>query len=138
MMVYSCDCGSLTRHFPFDFCFIFYPIQAALSLAAVQEHQRTKKGTFINYNQLPDVMWDDLLPNKYHVPLDDTMIQRMKEISQNYSKSRGTTKDVTFKQDAERKRNTATPAVIAAAKVYAEDVYTKLQALSGQGNQAAA
>ena len=107
-------------------------------MAAVQEHQRTKKGTFINYNQLPDVMWDDLLPNKYHVPLDDTMIQRMKEISQNYSKSRGTTKDVTFKQDAERKRNTATPAVIAAAKVYAEDVYTKLQALSGQGNQAAA
>jgi hypothetical protein len=113
-------------------------IQAALSLAAVQEHQRTKKGTFINYNQLPDVMWEDLLPNKYHVPLDDAMIQRMKEISQNYSKARGTTKDVTFEQDAERKRNAATPAVITAAKVYAGDVYTKLQALSGQGSQAAA
>jgi hypothetical protein len=114
--------------------YFFSPLstQAALSLAAVQEHERTNKGSFINYNQLPDVVWNDLLPNKYRVPVDATMIQRMKEISQNYSKSRDK-QDVSFEQDAERKRNDASPAVVEAAATYAGAVYAKLQVLSGQG-----
>lgn len=99
-------------------------------MAAVQEYERTKKGIFVNYNQLPDIMWEDLLPNKYNVPVDDTMIQRMKDISQNYSKSRNRN-DVSFEDDREKKQKNASPAVIKAAETYAGDVYQKLQALSG-------
>jgi len=79
-------------------------------------------------------MWEDLLPKKFLVPLDDTMIQRMKEISKNYSKARTKRgEDATFEQDAESKRKAAAPAVVMAAETYAGEVYTRLQELSGQG-----
>lgn len=79
-------------------------------------------------------MWEDLLPNQYHVPIDETMIQRMKDISLNYSKSRNK-KDTTFETDGEQKRKSASPEVVAAAETYAGEVYTTLKALSGVGRR---
>lgn len=104
--------------------------QAALSLAAIQEHQRSQKGRFVNYNQLPDIFWNDLLPKEFGVPVDDAMRQRIQAISQSYSKDKGR-KGITFKGDGEDKRQSATPEVVAAAQTFAGDVYHQLETLSG-------
>ncbi len=82
---------------------------------------------------LPDFVWDKLLPEDFGVTLDDAMIQRMKQISQNYSKARNKP-DAAFSHDGETKRQGATPEIIAAAKTFASEIYGQLEALLGQGN----
>ena len=100
-------------------------------MSAIQEHDRTHKGRFVNYKQLPDAMWTDLLPNYFGVPVDSQMTERMKIISRNYSKSRNKM-DVNFKQDGETKRQSASAEVMEAAKTFAADIYEELETLSRQ------
>lgn len=68
-----------TRH-----CFVCS--QASLCLAAIREHQRTGKGHFVNYNTLPDSMWEKIVPKYFEVPLSEKGITQMKNISRVYSK----------------------------------------------------
>lgn len=64
--------------------------------------------------------------------MDDHMIERMQSISQNYSKDKGR-KGITFEQDAETKRQSASPEILDAAKTFAGDIYQQLETLSSSG-----
>jgi hypothetical protein len=105
---------------------------AALSLAAVEEHDRTGKGKFINYNELPDVAWRKLLPDYFGItPIDDTMVDNMKIVAGVYSKGRGKTANQEWKDDSEKKQFAAPEEVVSAAKVYLGDMFEKMERLSG-------
>ena len=87
----------------------------------------------MNYNSLPEDVWEELLPDQYGVQVDSGMIERMKAISQNYSKSRN--KDsIAFEKDGEAKRDGASQAVVQAAQAFTGDVYQKMETLSGRGD----
>lgn len=104
---------------------------AALSLSAIQEYQRTKKGRFVNYNTLPDFVWDTLLPQDYGITVDAAMMERMKELSQKYSKARNR-QDASFSEDGTIKRQHASPQVMTAADTFARDIYEQLETLAQQ------
>jgi hypothetical protein len=62
------------------------------------------------------------------------MVERMKVISQSYSKARNKMDNVSFEKDSETKRQSASPEVMEAAKTFASDIYQQLEILSGQNN----
>jgi hypothetical protein len=67
---------------------IFEHAQASLCLAAIREHQRTGKGHFVNYNLMPEILWETIVPKYFQVQITPTAISRMKNISQVYSKGK--------------------------------------------------
>eukprot|EP00934_Nitzschia_sp_Nitz4_P007280 Nitzschia sp. Nitz4//scaffold28_size193895//29979//31588//NITZ4_001630-RA/size193895-augustus-gene-0.302-mRNA-1//-1//CDS//3329545877//7270//frame0 len=106
---------------------------ASLSLSALHEHKRSGKGRFINYNQLPDAVWDKLLAVDYGIHVDDTQMERMKQISQVYSKDRGATHGE-FEPDGSNKQESASATVVAAARAFTEDVVERMELLSKTGH----
>ena len=60
--------------------------QTALSISAIQEHERTGKGQFVNYKQLPSFVWQTLLPSTFGVsPVNAEMIGNMQQLAGVYS-----------------------------------------------------
>lgn len=88
-------------------------------------------GKFVNYNQLPDIAWDQILPEFFGVsPISTGMVDNMKEVAAVYSKGRGTSANQLWQEDATRKHDKATPAVIAAAHEFLSDIYEKMESLN--------
>jgi hypothetical protein len=104
--------------------------QAGLSLAAIQEHERTGKGRFVNYNQLPDIVWDTVMPRHFGVPVGEEMITNMQQIAGVYSKGRGHKADQEWEEDSTRKQLSALKHVIDAAAFWLGDTFEKMEALS--------
>lgn len=105
-------------------------LQAALSQAAIQENERSKKGRFVNHNQLPRAVWADLMPRHYGVKLAESEVERMEEIGHHYSKSRGRVDDANYHSDSAEKQKQASAEVRMAAETFAEDTYKQLEELS--------
>ncbi|KAL3917444.1 MAG: hypothetical protein SGILL_004709 [Bacillariaceae sp.] len=103
---------------------------AGLSLSAVQEHERTGRGRFVNYKQMPDVVWNDIFPNYFKIPITAAEIGRMEAASQLYSKGRGAKSNQEWKDDVKAKQDAASPAVIQAADVFTKDVFHRMEELS--------
>jgi hypothetical protein len=99
-------------------------------LAAIQEHERTGKGHFVNYNQLPDIMWDKVMPRDFGVPVGKEMITNMQQIAGVYSKGRGHKADQEWEEDSTKKQSTASEKVIDAANFWLGDTFEKMEALS--------
>mmetsp|Transcript_1417 Transcript_1417/g.3943 ORF Transcript_1417/g.3943 Transcript_1417/m.3943 type:complete len:514 (-) Transcript_1417:162-1703(-) len=107
---------------------------AGLAESALTEYERAAskgKGRFVNYNQLPDIMWDSVLPNHFHVPKDEINISAMQRMSQSYSKARGRTAVTAWKGDSERKRETATQEVRLAVQTFMAPRLARMNELSG-------
>ena len=47
---------------------------------------RTGKGRFVNYNTLPDRIWDSVMPDYFGVPVSAEALARMKNITKVYAK----------------------------------------------------
>ena len=60
--------------------------QASLCLAAIRHHERTGKGHFVNYDSLPESMWETIAPEYFGVSLSEEAIDNMKNISGVYAK----------------------------------------------------
>ena len=103
---------------------------AGLSLSAIQEHARTGKGRFVNYNTLPDIMWTDVIPNDFHIKLNDDDIEKMKSVSGVYSKGRGQKANKEWKDDTAKKQDTASQSVIDATHMFLDDIYQQMEDLS--------
>jgi hypothetical protein len=108
----------------------FNIIQGALSLSALQEHKRTGKGRFINYNSLPDVMWNNVIPEDFQIRLAPEDIAKMQQTAGVYSKGRGKKANVEWKEDSAKKHSSASSAVVDATKMFMDDVYNQMEALS--------
>lgn len=106
---------------------------ATLTESALQQLQAPHSlGRAVEYSQLPDVLWTDILPHVWKIALDDADIARMRHVAQQYSKGRGH-KAGRFQEDNARKEEQAWPAVQDAAAAYLQTSYAALQALSGGG-----
>jgi hypothetical protein len=60
--------------------------QASLCLAAIRHYERTGKGHFVNYDSLPESMWETIAPEYFGVSLSKEAINNMKNISGVYAK----------------------------------------------------
>ncbi|KAG7343583.1 aspartyl/asparaginyl beta-hydroxylase [Nitzschia inconspicua] len=114
---------------------------AGLSLAAIhqyehQQHQQQNKphmGRFVNYKQLPDSIWTDLVPNHFTIPNEDTSynnITRMQSVANFYSKGRGNKAQTEFDGDSQQKQSTAPRPVQDAARIFVDKIYQQMEALS--------
>ena len=112
---------------------------AGLSLAAVQEYDRTHDsatpnqpgGRFVNYYQMPDVVWENIFPDHFGVnPLPPGAVANMQATAGVYSKGRGQKANQEWTEDSTIKRKTATPEVIEAAELFASNVYKRMKELS--------
>lgn len=59
---------------------------ASLCLAAIRHYERTGKGHFVNYDSLPESMWETIAPEYFGVSLSKEAINNMKNISGVYAK----------------------------------------------------
>ena len=103
---------------------------AGLSLSAIQEHDRTTRGRFVSYAQMPEIVWDDILPNHFNVDLPRKGVANMKETALVYSKGRGSKANQKWEEDSTKKLETATPEVIRAADKFVGDIYNRMKELS--------
>jgi hypothetical protein len=110
---------------------------AGLSLSAVQEHDRSSSdgkpsmGRFVNYHTMPEVVWEEILPDHFGVdPLPPDAIASMEKAAGLYSKGRGHKKNEEWKEDTTIKQQTATREVIDAASLLASKVHNRMKELS--------
>ena len=121
---------------------------AGLSLSAVQEYGRHSSniansnsddvpgGRFVNYNQMPDIVWNEILPDHFGVnPLPPGAIKNMQKTAGVYSKGRGSKANQEWNEDTTVKQDTATPEVINAANLFASKVYKQMQELSSSSSK---
>jgi len=103
---------------------------AGLSLSAIQEHERSGKGRFVNYNQLPSAVWESILPQDFGIDVDTEMKDNMQKVSGVYSKGRGKKANEEWEEDSARKISTAPQSVIDAAAFYLGDTFRKMEEIS--------
>lgn len=113
------------RHMPpEDFCAAHL---AAITESAVSNLSPT--GIPVNYAALPDVLYTEILPKIFGRPLSAVEVDNIQQISQTYSKGRGS-KHRTFTGDSAQKEQSATPAVQQAAQNFLTESYNQLEAFA--------
>ena len=111
---------------PQDFCAAHL---ASLTESAV-EHMN-EYGTPVNYVDLPHILYDDILPNRWGVPTTEVEIHRIQQVSTQYSKQgRQQVTGKEFKSDSEHKEKMASPEVRAAAQRYLQPSFEALQRMA--------
>jgi len=100
-------------------------VQASLCLAAIRQHERTKKGRFVNYNTLPDSLWEEIAPDHFGLHLTSTAIAKMKNISRVYSK--GTNDNIKEWEDDEKKMSLLTKKQQKWARKILEPYYDQME-----------
>mmetsp|Transcript_33589 Transcript_33589/g.56194 ORF Transcript_33589/g.56194 Transcript_33589/m.56194 type:complete len:94 (+) Transcript_33589:3-284(+) len=79
----------------------------------------------INYDRLPSILWEEVMPKIFGRPLTTTEIENLEEISQQYSKGRGN-KAGEFKGDSEQKEHAASNDIREAAKEFLQESFDAL------------
>jgi hypothetical protein len=107
---------------------------ASLAESAIAGYRRTMNDRislftwFLPYSGLPHLLWESMIPN-LQGPVTDNQLQRMQRVSHYYSKGRGPRQGETWKEDGLAKQSMATDSMRAAASVFMEPTYDKLQAV---------
>lgn len=100
---------------------------ATITESAVTSMQREPHlGTPVNYVNLPHVLYDLVLPQKFGVELSEEEIANIKKISGVYSKGTGG-RQGEYKDDTEEKEHLATKEVREAAQLFLEESYKVLE-----------
>lgn len=79
----------------------------------------------VNYNKLPDMLWQTIMPKIFGRSLTQKEIDNMTEISHDYSKGRGKMAGE-FHADSKQKEKAASDEVRMAAKTFLQESYDKL------------
>lgn len=79
----------------------------------------------VNYEQLPNILWEKIMPRVFGRPLTQTEIDNMEAVSHDYSKGRGQ-RAGEFKGDSEQKARAASDAVKEAAEIFLQESFDKL------------
>ena len=96
------------------------------------KRQRSVPHFFINYKQLPDVIWDHVLPT-LGVELRAKDVHRMEKVAAVYTQGRTGNKKkggAVFAGDSENKEANAPFAVAQAAQTFMDLTFEKLEALA--------
>jgi hypothetical protein len=122
---------------------------AGISRSVMQEHLRTGRGRFINYKEMPQVIWETLLPLDFGVTLDEDMKNKMMQVTRRYSK--GGKRDQRFTgsttgsdqneqrisqdqwtEDTTKKRASVSPAIMEAVQLFCPDIYNQLETVASK------
>ncbi|GAX16452.1 hypothetical protein FisN_19Lu037 [Fistulifera solaris] len=108
---------------------------ASLTNTAISVLQQSSQGRAVNYELLPDLLWNDLLTNHFQYNASDVEIARMQEQARVYSKGGvGKTSKLDkvgiFENDSRRKEQAASTAIRSAAQGALQESYEQLEALS--------
>jgi len=83
----------------------------------------------ISYDQLPDILWEKIMPRIFGRPLEQFEIDNLQEISKSYSKgSKRKGKQGEFKDDSEQKEKKASDEVRKAADEFLKESFDQLAA----------
>ena len=87
----------------------------------------------VAYDQLPSMMWEQIMPKIFGRPLEQFEIDNLENISKTYSKA-GTRKDKQgeFKADSEQKEAKASDDIREAAKEFLKESFDQLTAFESK------
>lgn len=90
----------------------------------------SSKGRAVNYATLPEAIWETILPQHFKISFSEdtkSMLERLKGLSQVYSKGFRGRANKEWVEDSERKQEVATPAIREAAKLFIQPYFEQLQ-----------
>lgn len=104
---------------------------AGISSAVMQEHERSGKGRFVDYTQMPDVMWETVLPLDFGIQMEPYMIDNMRQFTHVYSKGHQAGRaNEKWTADTADKRKRISANVTRAVDTYCPDTYERLDDIS--------
>lgn len=102
--------------------------------AAIDEFRRNDEfARFVNYVNLPDLMWESILPNHFNV--DEVDLDNMKLVATKYSKGRGDMAGKEWKDDSKYKQDRANSDIRSAAQSFLQERYETMEQLSLENTQ---
>lgn len=113
-----------TRLLPEEFCAAHLATITETALANIQ--QSGGLGMPINYESLPTIMYESILPNHLGVRTTQVEIDNIQRVSGSYSKGRGERKKE-WEEDSTKKEAGASPEIRQAAQQFLSESYAALQ-----------
>jgi len=101
-------------------------LKSILCDSAEEAMRSSDKGVAVNYNQLPNILIDSIIPDHFNYPLSKQGTQRILDVSSVYSKGRGAKKKE-WKDDSQKKDENASPFVRDAAAFFMKESYNGLE-----------
>ena len=87
------------------------------------------KGRFVNYNALPDILWESILPKHFGIDLQPDGIERMKAITGVYAKGRSNnTRE--WEEDASKKHELASKKMLKAVRRFMQPYYEQMEEIA--------
>ena len=96
----------------------------------MRENERSGKGRFVNYDHLPDAMWETILPHEFDILPTRDMIEKMSRVTEVYSKGRGSKANEGWKDDSAKKQNAASQTIQDAVHMFLDRPYKRMEDLS--------
>ena len=87
-------------------------------------------GRFVNYADLPDILWKSILPDYFHIPLNSIHYKEMTKAAEVYSKGRGIKANKEWHEDSTRKQDKVSVEIKEAANTFLEPSFEKLEELA--------
>lgn len=122
--------GGSSQLEPEEFCAAHL---ATITETALENLRLSNYGTAVNYASLPGAMYEHVLPEKFGVPTGEKEIERILQVSGQYSKGRGN-KARDWKDDTQKKEEEASKSVRHAAKHFMLESYEALQEIAVASN----
>ena len=122
---------------PTDYCAAHLATLTEAATRALTSNS-SSRGVAVNYQDLPTVLIQDILPKVWKLEVNEAARHRMEQGSTSYSKAGiHATSDAhgKFVSDVASKQERASPAIVSAAQTYLQPSYTKLQALAHQAQE---
>ena len=115
-----------------DYCAAHLASLAASAIHEFETSPATTKRWFINYNQLPHIAWETILPGLIGTPVTTDMMDRMKHVAHVYSKGRGGKAGEQFHEDSTMKQDKAPDVVKQAAAEFLSPIFDKMEAINAK------
>lgn len=104
---------------------------ASLAGAAIDAHEQSKESKtahwFVNYEQLPHVLWERILPKLTGYAVSEKQLDRIHTVSSYYSKGRGQRAGQHWHEDNTVKQGMAPESVKAAARLFLDPAFRKME-----------
>jgi hypothetical protein len=115
------------NHRPEDYCAAHL---ASITDAAVEALQDDPYAVPLNYVDLPERLYEEIIPGILKMPVGPSELHRIEQVAGQYSKG-----GHTFTSDSDKKSATASQAVKDAAVMFLEESYEALEAESAEAKQ---
>ena len=95
----------------------------AQTCEAALRHHQSSPGMFINYQQLPDAVWETMV-DFFGIEVSESDIQAFRRVTQLNAKN----PSLEFEVDSKAKQNSASKAIRHAAEEWLDPIYDRLEA----------